>query len=144
MGTFVVMNDCLFCKIGKKEIPAAVVHENDHVVAFLDIHPVAPGHTMIIPKVHAENMLDLPDEEVEHVFKAVKHVTGMLKRALSPDAFTIGINHGRMSGQMVDHLHVHVLPRFENDGGGSIHSVVQNAPNESLEDIKDKIIQANK
>lgn len=133
------MSDCLFCKIGKGEIPALTVYEDDHVLAFLDIHPVAPGHTMVIPKVHAENMLDLPESEVEPLFLGVKKVTGMLKTALQPDAFTIGMNHGRMSGQMVDHLHVHILPRFRNDGGKSIHSVVNNVPKESLEILRKKI-----
>lgn len=133
------MSDCLFCKIGKGEIPALTVYEDDHVLAFLDIHPVAPGHTMVIPKVHAENMLDLPESEVGPLFLGVKKVTGMLKIALQPDAFTIGMNHGRMSGQMVDHLHVHILPRFMNDGGKSIHSVVNNVPKESLEILRKKI-----
>ena len=89
--------DCLFCKIAKKEIPAEAVYEDADTIAILDIHPRAPGHTMIIPKVHAENILDLPDSLVGRVFLTVKKVTGILRTALKPDGFTIGINHGKVS-----------------------------------------------
>ncbi len=131
--------DCLFCKIAAGEIPSAKVYEDDEVFAFLDIHPLAPGHTVIVPKAHADNILDLPEDLVGPVFLAVKKITALLEKTLSPCGFTTGINHGRLSGQMVDHLHIHVIPRFEGDGGGSLHSVVQNTPKESLEEIQAKI-----
>jgi histidine triad (HIT) family protein len=129
--------DCLFCKIANKEVVADVVYENDGAVGVLDIHPVAPGHTMILPKVHAENILDLPKDKVELVFIAVQEMTQKLQDIFSPDGFTIGINHGKVSGQAVDHLHIHIIPRFKGDGGKSIHSVVDNSP-ESLAEIKEK------
>lgn len=132
--------DCLFCKIAGKVIPSEVVYEDDAVLAFLDIHPMAPGHTLIVPKIHSENILDLPEEDVAKAFSGVKKVTALLAEKLSPKGFTIGINHGRMGGQLVDHLHVHVIPRFEGDGGGSLHSVVKNPPKESLSEIRRKII----
>ncbi len=134
--------DCLFCKIGSHEIPAGVVYEDEKTLAFLDIHPIAPGHTMVIPRVHAENILDLPDDVVGSLFDTVKKVTGLLDKALKPEGFTIGINHGRVSGQMVDHLHVHIVPRFDDDGGRSLHSVVNNPPTESIEKIKNEILNA--
>ena len=129
--------DCLFCKIANKEVVADVVYENDGAVGVLDIHPVSPGHTMILPKVHAENILDLPKDKVELVFIAVQEMTQKLQDIFSPDGFTIGINHGKVSGQAVDHLHIHIIPRFKGDGGKSIHSVVDNSP-ESLAEIKEK------
>lgn len=132
---------CLFCSIGKKEIAAEIIYEDDKTMAFLDILPRAPGHTMVIPKTHAENILELPEEEVAPVFGAVKKVTEMLEKSLRPDGFTIGINHGKVSGQAIDHLHIHIIPRWKNDGGTSIHSVVSNKPKESLAEIKVKIIQ---
>jgi len=135
------MADCLFCKIAKKEIGADVIYEDDSTLAFLDINPRSPGHTMIIPKVHAQNILDLPDGEIEGVFKAVKKVTNLILKALQPDGFTIGINHGKVSGQVVEHLHVHIMPRFADDGGGSVHGVVNNPPKESLQQIKNKILK---
>lgn len=134
------MDDCLFCKIVAKKIPAAIVYEDDHVLAFLDIMPRTTGHTMVIPKVHAPNILELPDAEVGPLFGAVKHVAGMLSKALKPDGITIGMNQGRASGQEVDHLHVHLMPRWHGDGGGSIQSVVNNKPKESVEEIRKKIL----
>ncbi len=134
------MVDCLFCKIGSKEIPAEVVYEDDATLAFLDINPLAPGHTMIIPKKHSENILDLPQELVGPVFASVKKMTLILNKVLMPDGFTIGINHGRVSGQAIDHLHIHIIPRFKGDGGTSLHSIVHNPPKETLEEIKSKIL----
>jgi histidine triad (HIT) family protein len=134
--------DCLFCKIIAKQIPAYVIYEDDHVLAFLDIMPRTPGHTVVIPKVHAPTIVALPESEVGPLFMAVKKVAELLSRALTPDGITIGINQGRASGQEVDHLHVHVMPRWHNDGGGAIQSVVHNAPKESLEAIKEKILKS--
>lgn len=135
------MTDCLFCKIAKKEIPADIVYEDEKVVAFLDIHPLAPGHAVIIPKVHAENILDLDSQMIAPVFESVKTLTGVLNKALNPQGFTIGINHGKVSGQAVNHLHVHIIPRFSGDGGKSLHSVVNNPPKNSLKEIKEKILK---
>ena len=133
------MNECLFCKIVKKHIPALIIHEDADTVAFLDIHPRAPGHAMVIHKIHSESILDLPDRNVESLFLSVKKVTAIISRALRPDGFTIGVNHGKVSGQAIDHLHIHIIPRFMGDGGKSLHSVVDNAPKESLQEIAEKI-----
>src|SRR3989344_7259449 len=129
------MVDCLFCKIAKKEIPAEIIYEDGEALAFLDIHPKAPGHTMVIPKVHAETILDLPREKLGPVFAAVQKAAQMIETALRPSGFTIGINHGKVSGQVIDHLHIHIIPRFLSDGGSSIHSVVNNPPKESIKEI---------
>lgn len=131
--------DCLFCKIASKKLASFTVWEDEHSLAFLDIHPRAPGHIMVIPKYHAGKLADLPDEEVISLFKAVKRVTKMLEVTLVPQGLTIGINQGAASGQEIDHLHVHLLPRFLNDRGGSIQSVVNNAPQETVEEIAEKI-----
>lgn len=132
--------ECLFCNIIAKQIPAEIVYEDDTSVAVLDIAPRAPGHTMVLPKVHVESILDLPDNVVEPVFVAIKKVTAMLKKAFAPDGFTIGINQGRAAGQVIDHLHIHVIPRWSSDNGGSVHSIVTNIPKESLGEIRSKII----
>lgn len=136
------MTDCLFCRIGRHELAAHVVYEDAHALAFLDRTPRAPGHTMVIPKAHAPTIVDLPPEEVGPLFTAVKRVAEKLTRALGPQGMTIGINQGLVSGQTIDHLHVHLLPRFAADGGGSIHSVVLNPPKESPEAIAEKIRNA--
>lgn len=115
--------DCLFCKIIRKEISAEMAYEDDYAVGIVDIHPCAPRHTMIMPKRHAETILDVPDNEIGPLFAAVKNMTSILKKEINSDGFTIGINHGKASGQAIDHLHIHVIPRWLNDGGGSIHSL---------------------
>lgn len=135
--------DCIFCKIIAKEIPSYGIYEDDHALAFLDINPRAPGHTMIIPKVHAVTLLDLPTAEIGPLFAAVKAVTAKIEKTLKPDGFTIGINHGDASGQTVKHLHVHVIPRWKDDGGGSIHSVVSNPSSEDIEKTLERIMQSN-
>ncbi len=134
--------DCLFCRIAKKEIPAELVYEDEYTVGVLDVNPRAPGHTMILPKKHAGTIFDLDGEEIGQVFGAVKKTAEILEKAFSPDGFTIGINHGRVAGQVIEHLHIHVIPRYKDDNGGSIHSVVKNPPKESLNEIKEKILKA--
>ena len=136
------MSDCLFCKIASKLIPAEIVFEDEQTVAFLDIHPRAPGHTVVVSRHHSGNLLDLPDPEVTPLFLAVKRVVQKIGASLKPNGFTIGLNQGEVSGQTIDHLHIHVMPRFEGDGGGSIHSVVSNPPEQSLRDIAQKIRQS--
>jgi histidine triad (HIT) family protein len=115
---------CLFCKIAAKAIPAKVTYEDEHAMAFFDIHPRAEGHTVVIPKFHAATILELPSGEIGPLFEAVKKVDEALVAQFSPDGMTIGINQGRAGGQEVDHLHVHLIPRWHNDHGGSIQSVV--------------------
>src|SRR5665213_4253665 len=100
--------NCVFCKIVAKEIPARIVYEDEHAVAFLDIMPRAMGHTVVIPKVHAANILEFSDDEFAALFAVAKYVDGMLVKSLQPGGVTIGINQGRASGQEVDHLHVHL------------------------------------
>jgi histidine triad (HIT) family protein len=133
-------SDCLFCKIAEKKIPAKIVYEDDRTLAFLDIKPSAPGHTMVIPKYHASTLAALPDKEIAPLFLAVKKVAELLVAGLHPDGITIGVNQGRASGQEIDHLHVHLVPRSHGDGGGSVQSVVHQASRESLEEIQKKIL----
>ena len=136
--------DCLFCKIAKKEIPADIIYENADTLAFLDIHPKSPGHAMVIPKVHRENLIDLHPSDVGPLFLAVQEVAKKINKALKPSGFTIGINHGKVSGQVIDHIHVHIIPRFAGDQGGSIHSVVNNQPKESIKEMANRIKIKNK
>lgn len=127
--------DCLFCKIAKKEIPASFIYEDVSTIAFLDIHPHAVGHTMVIPKEHRETILDASEKEIGAIFSAVKKVTDLIQKKLHPNGFTIGINHGKVSGQVVEHLHIHIIPRFTGDGGGSIHSVVNMPGDKSVDEV---------
>ncbi len=129
------VTECLFCRIGRREIEAEVIYEDESSMAILDIHPRVPGHTMVIPKAHRKTILDVPEEEFKPLFTAVKKTTSMLLKALKPDGFTIGINHGNASGQEVDHIHIHIIPRYLNDKGMSIQSVVDNKSAETIQEI---------
>ena len=133
------MAECIFCKIINKKIPSEVIYEDSHALSILDVYPIAPGHAMVLPKIHSENLLDLPEEELGAYLSAVKKTAEKISKAINPDGFTMGINHGEASGQVVKHLHFHIIPRWKNDGGKSLHGVVNNKPKESVSEIADKI-----
>ncbi len=129
--------DCIFCKIVVGEIKANVVAKSEHAVAFLDVTPLAPGHTLVIPRVHAETLATLPEASVGPLFALAQKAAGILEKGLQPDGMTIGIN--QVIGQGVPHLHVHIIPRWHTDGGTSIHTVVKNPPTETAEEILKKL-----
>jgi histidine triad (HIT) family protein len=112
------MNDCLFCAIAAGELKAEIVHETPDAVAFLDRYPAARGHVMVIPRIHAPSLVELPDEAVGGLFLAVKAVMRKVSDALHPVAVNVGWNQGKDAGQHVFHLHVHVLPRHHAGGRG--------------------------
>ena len=134
--------DCIFCKIIKGEIPAEKIYEDEHVIAILDANPRAAGHRIVIPKIHAPTLFELPDDEITPFFKTVKNVSRQIYKALHPAGLTMGLNHGEASGQTVDHLHFHIIPRFEGDGGGSVQSVVNNPPERELSEVAERIRRA--
>ncbi|MBQ4440312.1 MAG: HIT family protein [Kiritimatiellae bacterium] len=110
------MSDCIFCKIVEGTIPSFKVYEDDKVLAYLDINPFSPGHTLVIPKVHAANLLECGDEGLGTLIAAVRKVAAHLKTALPCDGFNILQNNGEAAGQTVRHIHFHIIPRYE--GGG--------------------------
>lgn len=118
--------DCLFCKIIAGEIPCHKVWEDENILAFLDIHPCAKGHTVIIPKKHFGNLLEMSLEDWEVMSGGLSNVLAKVKEVLNPDGMNLGINNGKVAGQAVGHVHWHLLPRWEGDGGGSMHSIVRN------------------
>ena len=134
------MENCIFCRIVNKEIPADnIIYEDEYSVGLLDVNPIAPGHSLVISKVHAENILGLPDGKIGGVFTAVKRVSEMLGKSFQPDGFTYGVND--RIGQTIGHLHILIIPRYKGDGGASVHQVVSNPPKESLKEIKEKILK---
>ncbi|HYE59693.1 MAG TPA: HIT family protein [Candidatus Kapabacteria bacterium] len=134
------MDTCIFCTIVKGEIPNYTVYEDATGLAFLDIHPHAKGHTVVIPKVHAETTFDLNDELLKSFFPAVQKTMERIDTVLHPDGYTIGWNHGKAGGQAVPHLHVHIFPRWNADGGTSMHAVVQNPGDESVADVAKRFL----
>jgi len=110
------MENCIFCKIIAGEIPAAKIYEDDAVLAFLDINPVNIGHALVIPKRHFENLYDTPDELLAKMISAAKKISLAIKSAMHAGGINIEMNNERAAGQLVGHAHLHVVPRFENDG----------------------------
>jgi histidine triad (HIT) family protein len=108
--------DCIFCKIATGKIPCAKVYENEHVLAFLDIAPVNKGHTLVIPKKHSVNLLDIPDAELKEVMAAAKKVANAVKIGTKCDGISLSMSNGKAAGQEVGHAHVHIIPRFSYDG----------------------------
>ena len=118
------MEQCIFCKIVKKEIKNYTVYEDDYVLAFFDINPHARGHTVVIPKEHVETVLELSEEDLGMIMRGARRAVQRIESVLRPDGYNIGWNDRPAGGQVVPHLHVHIMPRWRGDGGGSMHSVV--------------------
>jgi histidine triad (HIT) family protein len=112
------MDGCIFCQIVAGEVAAEIVHQTPGAVAFLDVFPAARGHVLVVPRVHAPTLVDLDDRALADLFLAVKEVQRKVRDALSPLGMNVGWNHGRPAGQHVFHLHVHVLPRYQEGGRG--------------------------
>jgi len=108
--------DCVFCKIINKEIPSKIVYEDDTVIALLDVNPATRGHTLVIPKVHTDNVLDTDSETFIHLMNVSKMIGGRIKEKLGASGLNILLNTGESAGQSVMHTHVHLIPRYENDG----------------------------
>jgi histidine triad (HIT) family protein len=110
------MQDCLFCKIIAGEIPAEKIFENDKVLAFLDITPVNPGHTLVIPKAHRENLVDTEDGLLCEIILTVKKLAPIIAQAVGAEGYNLGVNSGTAAGQIIFHTHFHIMPRFSGDG----------------------------
>ena len=110
------MPDCIFCRIAQGQLPAARVLETPGVLAFLDIAPVNYGHTLVIPKVHYQNLLELPDELWTEMGQVSRRVAQALRATLDAQGFNIGMNNFEAAGQVVFHAHIHVIPRYFSDG----------------------------
>jgi histidine triad (HIT) family protein len=112
------MESCLFCRIVARAVPAEVVYESPGAVAFLDVHPAARGHVLVVPRAHAATLPELDDPAVGELFRSVKAVMAQVQGALRPLGLNVGWNHGAACGQQVAHLHVHLLPRYAGGGRG--------------------------
>lgn len=110
------MNDCLFCKIIAHELPCHQVYEDNNWLAFLDINPVNLGHTLLLPKQHHRNLLDLPENLLREVGPLIQKITLAVKEATQADGINIGWNNEPSAGQIIFHSHIHIIPRFEGDG----------------------------
>jgi histidine triad (HIT) family protein len=108
--------DCIFCKIVSDELPSYKVYEDEDTLSFLDIGPVNYGHVLVIPKKHFSNLEEIDEQTFCQVMKAVKKVGLAVKKGLGVEGYNIGENNDPIAGQIIPHLHFHIIPRSEGDG----------------------------
>ena len=109
------MDDCIFCKIVNGEIPSIKLFENEKVLSFLDIMPVAKGHALVIPKAHHRTLLDMNHDDLKEVSLALQKVGAAVMKATNADGFNILQSNEKSAGQEINHVHFHIIPRFDND-----------------------------
>lgn len=107
---------CIFCQIAAGEIPCYKVYEDDQALAFLDIKPMSPGHTLVIPKKHYANLEEITDSDLAALMSAVKKVGRLLKEKLGVEGYNLSENNDPVAGQEIPHLHFHLQPRRRDDG----------------------------
>ena len=110
------MENCIFCKIANGEIPSATLYEDEDFRVILDLGPASKGHSLILPKSHAANIYELPDETAGKAMILAKHMATRLRDGLHCDGFNIVQNNGEVAGQTVFHFHMHIIPRYKDDG----------------------------
>lgn len=111
----ILENNCIFCKIANGEIPSATLYEDEEFRVILDVGPASKGHALILPKKHAANLFELPDETAAKAMVLAKKLAGTLKEGLHADGLNVVQNNGEAAGQTVFHFHMHLIPRYEND-----------------------------
>jgi histidine triad (HIT) family protein len=108
-------NSCIFCKIAKKEIPTKIVYEDEKCLAFLDINPLALGHTLVIPKKHMKSIFDIEEDYAEHIFSIAKKICLRMKEKLGAEGINLVQSSEEAAGQSIPHFHLHIIPRKSND-----------------------------
>lgn len=134
--------NCTFCKIVERHISARIISQNDNAIAFLDAFPLSLGHTLIIPKRHYSKVQDMNSEYSSAMFDLLRVVTEAVEKVTLAKASTIAIHNGVEAGQLILHVHIHIIPRFSGDGAGPVHSMFKNRPNinsEEMDSLLDRI-----
>lgn len=109
------MENCLFCQIIEGKKPSHKIYEDENTYAFLDINPRNKGHTLVIPKKHRETFLDLKEKEINNLFQKIQKIAKAVKKATDAEGFNLLQNNKKAAGQIVDHVHVHIIPRYTED-----------------------------
>ncbi|MEA2701421.1 MAG: histidine triad family protein [Candidatus Parcubacteria bacterium] len=109
------MNDCIFCRVVRGELPSSKVYENDNVLAFFDVNPVSEYHTLVIPKKHYKDVFEIPEEDLLQITSAIKNITSLLKEKVGIENVQIINSSGSQAQQDVFHIHFHIVPRRTGD-----------------------------
>ncbi len=107
--------ECVFCKIINKEIPAEILYEDKYVIVFLDINPISKGHSLVVPKKHFESLEDVDDKYLKKIITRIKKVSSILIKAVNKEGFNLLLNNKKAAGQLINHLHFHIIPRSLGD-----------------------------
>ncbi len=110
------MPDCIFCMIVKGELPCYKIYEDDAVISFLDIFPIHPGHALVVPKRHSADIFDTDESTMKQMIAVAKKIAPAVMKAARADAINLGMNNGEAAGQEVPHAHLHIIPRYKEDG----------------------------
>jgi len=140
--TILSMEDCIFCKIISGIIPCDKIYEDEYTFAFLDIKPLNEGHTLVIPKEHHTDLMTAPKDVFVRVMETVHMLAPIIKDVTGADGINLGNNNGAPAGQVVFHLHIHIIPRRIGDGYSHWHR--EESIPVSLKDTRTKILQALK
>jgi histidine triad (HIT) family protein len=132
-------NTCIFCDIIRNRLPLVDVYEDDNFLVLMDKYPISRGHTLIIPKTHYENLLLMPQHEVGRLYSLVTVIAGAIVPAVKADGFNVGQNNGKAANQIVPHVHVHIIPRFNDDSPNGRWPTRRVAPREELFKIAEGI-----
>ena len=134
------MEDCIFCKIANGEIPTKTLYEDADFRVILDLGPATKGHALILPKEHAANLYELPDETAGKVLVLAKRMALTMREKLHCDGLNLVQNNGEVAGQTVSHFHLHLIPRYKGDGQ-QINWVPGKPTQEELEEVKMEILE---
>ena len=135
------MENCIFCKIAAGEIPSNTIYEDDSFRVILDLGPATKGHALVLPKNHYADLFEIPEDVLADAAKVAKKVAGTMKEKLSCDGLNLVQNNGEAAGQTVMHFHLHIIPRYVNDGQHILWKPTSPSP-EELAAIKDTIVGA--
>ena len=109
------MEDCIFCKIIGGKIPSAKIYEDSYVIGFLDIMPANKGHCLVVPKKHSQTLIEMGEEDLSATIKAAKKVASALSLSFGNAGFNLVMSNGKEAGQIINHAHIHIIPRFQKD-----------------------------
>jgi len=134
-------SDCVFCKIVADEIPSSRVYEDDTKIAFMDIQPARPGHVLLVPRKHYDRLTDMPGEETGELLTALPRLAAAVVKAVEADGFNVFQSNGACAGQVVPHVHFHIIPRHDDDGL-RFHLKSGSAEKGDIEEIRKRIAEA--